>query len=160
MRRFLGVIFACASLCGLAVAICATPRPQPIDHPIVISINCDTGSELTDTPFFDIEYEFRASTTIQWTNNSPKCSGNVEIHFKGDTPLTEVDSSGKTIKVREVSIAEGQMSKAYGVLGVPGPPQDWSPPSPEPKSKKHYKTYKYDLTVGSITIDPGGGVRP
>src|SRR5512140_296524 len=131
MRRFLGVMFACAFLCGLAVVICATPPPPPPNpNPIKIAINCVHLTNGVDKPLFVVRYSEKDVTTLQWRHLA--CGGNAPavVEFMGDTPL--IDNNNKPVFNFQIP-AKGESAEFK--IDVPAPP--------DPASNEIYKFYKY-----------------
>jgi hypothetical protein len=150
MRKTFGIVLGGILLYGLViVAVSATPQPTPV--PITITITGDNATDGVDTPWFEVSYELRQDTTIQWINSIPT---GCNILFKGGTPL--VDSNGHPVHNIQVDAKMGQASAESPQyhIDVPAPPPGWT------DKTKVYKFYKYDLKCGNTTWDPGGGIRP
>lgn len=107
--------------------------------PIIINLNPDTDG--VDTPYFELSKE--NGDTVSWENAVPGLSAACTVTFGPGSPFID-----EPIVI------------PHGVTKGPYTPNN-APPAPTGHpSNKIYKYYKYTLKCGSVTIDPGGGVKP
>ena len=136
MRKAFGIVIGCILLCGLVVAILAVPPGT--NTKVIINLNPDTDG--VDTPYFELSK--KAHDTVSWYNDIPGQS-DCEVKFGAGTPFA----------TEPIVIAKGQET-------TPQAPDKLAVAPKGHREDKVYKYYKYTVTCGGVTFDPGGGVRP
>lgn len=135
MRKTIGIVIGCIVLCILVAAMLAVPPPK--NNLIVINGSFQTDG--VDKPWFELSKGKKE--TAQWKNETAvPCT----VSFGQQTPF----------EVEPIPVASGNESGTYDAKKAPEKPsKDWP-------DDKVYKVYKYSITCGNTTFDPGGGILP
>jgi hypothetical protein len=106
--------------------------------PIIINLNPDTDG--VDTPYFELSK--KARDTVSWRNEAPGQSA-CTVKFGPESPFEE----------DPIVIPHGEERGPYLPVRAAAPKRG-------AREDKVYKYYKYTVTCGGVTFDPGGGVKP
>jgi hypothetical protein len=137
MRKAFGIVIGCTLLCGLVMAaMLAVPPPTNTE----IKINLNPLTDGVDIPYFELSK--KARDTVSWKNEIPGQS-DCTVTFGLQSPFEE----------EPIVIPKGEVRGPYEPTKAPAPKKD----APEGKV---YKYYKYTVTCGGVTFDPGGGMKP